>query len=60
MSGPRCTTAIIYMLEAIMDVVNLRIVSIDPLQCLHFAGYGTHAHVAGRQKQTNSEAGSTH
>ena len=33
---------------------------IDLLQCLHFAGYSMHAYVAGRQKQTNSETGSTH
>ena len=33
---------------------------LDPLQCLQFAEYGTHAYVAGRQKQRNSEAGSTH
>ena len=41
----------------ILQTVRSRI---DPLQCLHFAGYGTHAHITGRQKQTNSEGSWEH
>ena len=46
----------LYMCIYEMDIVD----SIEVLQCLHFAEYSTHAHITGRQKQTNREASWKH